>query len=209
MENETGRFQKATDFFTSFGRGRATKKHIYHFCGDFLFGEKTRERLPGPQGPWFFHQTSWPGIPLKKCPYVALVKTLKILPEKIKSQEAFPLTFPKAFLCANLRDHYMFNPNDALNYRQINAKLPSLRILGMSWGVKNTFFEAPGVSLGGSGVSIGGVKILRDTYMYCLISPKLGSLMIPVRLWPKIANVHWRSYVSPHGVRNASELHGC
>ena len=24
-----------------------------------------------------------------------------------------------------------------------------------------TFFEAPGVSLGGSGVSIGGVKILR------------------------------------------------
>ena len=37
----------------------------------------------------------------------------------------------------------------------------TLRILGMSWGVKNTFFEAPGVSLGGSGVSIGGVKILR------------------------------------------------
>ena len=32
----------------------------------------------------------------------------------------------------------------------------------MSWGVKNTFFEAPGVSLGGSGVSIGGVKILRQ-----------------------------------------------
>ena len=39
--------------------------------------------------------------------------------------------------------------------------LPTLRILGMSWGVKNTFFEAPGLSLGGSGVSIGGVKILR------------------------------------------------
>ena len=37
----------------------------------------------------------------------------------------------------------------------------ALRILGMSWGVKNTFIEAPGVSLGGSGVSIGGVKILR------------------------------------------------
>ena len=36
-----------------------------------------------------------------------------------------------------------------------------LRILGMSWGVKNTFFEAPGVSLGGSGVSMGGVKNLR------------------------------------------------
>ena len=37
----------------------------------------------------------------------------------------------------------------------------TLRILGMSWGVKNTCFEAPGVSLGGSGVSIWGVRILR------------------------------------------------
>ena len=37
----------------------------------------------------------------------------------------------------------------------------TLRILGMSWGVKTTCFEAPGVSLGGSGVSIGGVKIVR------------------------------------------------
>ena len=34
----------------------------------------------------------------------------------------------------------------------------ALRIFGMSWGVKNTFFEAPGVSLGGS---VGEVKILR------------------------------------------------
>ena len=34
-------------------------------------------------------------------------------------------------------------------------------IFGMSRGVKNTFIEAPGVSLGGSGVSIGGFKILR------------------------------------------------
>ena len=32
---------------------------------------------------------------------------------------------------------------------------------GMSWGVKTTCFKAPGVSLGGSGVSIGGVRILR------------------------------------------------
>ena len=32
----------------------------------------------------------------------------------------------------------------------------ALRILGMSWGVKNTFFEVPEMSLGGSGVSIGG-----------------------------------------------------
>ena len=31
----------------------------------------------------------------------------------------------------------------------------------MSWGVKTTSFKAPGVSLGGSGVSIGGVRSLR------------------------------------------------
>ena len=40
----------------------------------------------------------------------------------------------------------------------------SLRLLGMSWGVKTTCLEAPGVSLGGSGVSIGGVRSLRDIY---------------------------------------------
>ena len=37
----------------------------------------------------------------------------------------------------------------------------ALRLLGMSWGVKTTCLEAPGVSLGGSGVSIGGVGSLR------------------------------------------------
>ena len=37
----------------------------------------------------------------------------------------------------------------------------TLRLHGMSWGVKTTCFKAPGVSLGGSGVSIGGVRILR------------------------------------------------
>ena len=31
----------------------------------------------------------------------------------------------------------------------------------MSWGVKTTCFKAPAVSLGGSGVSIGGVRSLR------------------------------------------------
>ena len=36
----------------------------------------------------------------------------------------------------------------------------TLRLLGMSWGVKTTCLEAPGVSLG-SGVSIGGVGSLR------------------------------------------------
>ena len=42
------------------------------------------------------------------------------------------------------------------------VKVTSLRLHGMSWGVKTTCFKAPGVSLGGSGVSIGGVRILRD-----------------------------------------------
>ena len=41
------------------------------------------------------------------------------------------------------------------------VKYLTLRLLGMSWGVKTTCLEAPGVSLGGSGVSIGGVGSLR------------------------------------------------
>ena len=36
---------------------------------------------------------------------------------------------------------------------------PFLRILGMS--IRTTCFDAPGLSLGRSGVSIGGVRILR------------------------------------------------
>ena len=39
--------------------------------------------------------------------------------------------------------------------------LLALRLLGVSWGVKTACLEAPGVSLGGSGVSIGGVRSLR------------------------------------------------
>ena len=39
--------------------------------------------------------------------------------------------------------------------------MDTLRILGMSWGVKTTCFEGAGVSLGGSGVSIGRIRILR------------------------------------------------
>ena len=55
--------------------------------------------------------------------------------------------------------------------------LNNLRILGMSWGVKNTFFEAPGVSLGGSGVSIGGVKILtKNNPHFRFIHPSFISL---------------------------------
>ena len=37
----------------------------------------------------------------------------------------------------------------------------ALRLLGMSWCVKTTCLEASGVSLGGSGVSIGGIRSLR------------------------------------------------
>ena len=48
----------------------------------------------------------------------------------------------------------------------------TLRILGMSWGVKTTCLEAPGVSLGGSGVSIGGVRSLR---VGCYHTPNIGS----------------------------------
>ena len=48
-----------------------------------------------------------------------------------------------------------------LTTRHFANKTPALRILGMSRGVKITCFEVPGVSLGGSGVSIGGVRILR------------------------------------------------
>ena len=49
---------------------------------------------------------------------------------------------------------------------QVAIKRLTLRILGMSWGVKTTCFEGAGVSLGGSGVSIGGVRILRVSYFW-------------------------------------------
>ena len=43
--------------------------------------------------------------------------------------------------------------------------LATLRLHGMSWGVKTTCFKAPGVSLGGSGVSIGRVRILSVSWI--------------------------------------------
>ena len=46
-------------------------------------------------------------------------------------------------------------------YNEIYIYIYALRILGMSWGVKTTCLEASAVSLGGSGVSIGGVRSLR------------------------------------------------
>lgn len=39
--------------------------------------------------------------------------------------------------------------------------MDTLRIFRMSWGVKTICFEAPGVSFAGSGVYIGGFRILR------------------------------------------------
>ena len=52
----------------------------------------------------------------------------------------------------------------------------------MSWGVKTTCFKAPGVSLGGSGVSIGGVRSLRVIYISNFTfhyHPERGKLAIP------------------------------
>ena len=52
---------------------------------------------------------------------------------------------------------------DTPQTQQLEAKNhPTLRLHGMSWGVETTCFKAPGVSLGGSGVSIGGVRSLRE-----------------------------------------------
>jgi len=49
----------------------------------------------------------------------------------------------------------------ALGERPSNSYDYTLRLHGKPWGVKPTCFKAPGVSLGGSGVSKGGVRILR------------------------------------------------
>ena len=47
----------------------------------------------------------------------------------------------------------------------------------MSRGVKNAFIEASGVSLGGSGVSIGGVKILRaGNFQALILQPNQGPM---------------------------------
>ena len=47
------------------------------------------------------------------------------------------------------------------------TKIVPLRILGMSWGIKSTCFEAPGVSIGGPGVSIRGVRIRALGIVVC------------------------------------------
>ena len=57
----------------------------------------------------------------------------------------------------NLRTWEMF----CFKKENSGEKTGTLRIPGMSLCVKITCFEAPGVSLGGSGVSVGGVKIVR------------------------------------------------
>ena len=53
----------------------------------------------------------------------------------------------------------------------------------MSWGVKITCFEAPGVSLGGSGVFIGGVRILRDIMGYLYMTNPHLPWQIPPKWW--------------------------
>ena len=59
----------------------------------------------------------------------------------------------------------MLNKNFAnktgIQMTNMSSSPVSLKLHGMSWGVKTTCFKAPGVSLGGSGVSIGGVRSLR------------------------------------------------
>ena len=107
-----GDSKKATDFFTSFGRGRATKKHIYHFCGDFLFGEKTRERLPGPQGPWFFHQPSWPFFrdSIEKMSIRGPGQNPENLPGENQVTGSFPFDFPQGIFVRESQGSLYFQP---------------------------------------------------------------------------------------------------
>ena len=66
-----------------------------------------------------------------------------------------------------------------------------LRLHGMSWGVKTTCFKAPGVSLGGFGVSIGGVRILRADWNHqvpChLKTARSSSWFFFTNAYPKIS----------------------
>ena len=61
-------------------------------------------------------------------------------------------------------DSYDFEPgcNRSLGIPPPQKKNKTLRLIGISWGVKTTCLEAPGVSLGGSGVSIAWVGSLRE-----------------------------------------------
>ncbi len=63
--------------------------------------------------------------------------------------------------------------------KKIQKVAYTLRLLGMPWGVKTTCLEAPGVSLGGSGVSIGGVGSLRAFHKFSLIPTKKNSKIQP------------------------------
>ena len=67
----------------------------------------------------------------------------------------------RTFNGRNVARPRFFRYLEAVEGTNMSRSFSTLRILGMSWGVKTTCFEAPGVSLGGSGVSIGGVRILR------------------------------------------------
>ena len=56
----------------------------------------------------------------------------------------------------------------------------TLRLHGMSWCVKTTCFKAPGVSLGGSGVSMGGVRSLRVVVFSKMYSTRWAGGPLPV-----------------------------
>ena len=68
-------------------------------------------------------------------------------------------------------------------YKPLLSKT-TLRLHRMSWGVKTTCFKAPGVSLGGSGVSIGGVRSLRVIVFLLIfwIHKKSSTLDGPLRV---------------------------
>ena len=58
-----------------------------------------------------------------------------------------------------------------------NNMVGTPEILGMSWGVQNTCFEASeSVTFGGSGVFIGGVRILRVLGRYLNARPKVNEV---------------------------------
>ncbi len=66
----------------------------------------------------------------------------------------------------NTGDRLSMTSSTTLDSNFIPAKGFALRLLRMSRGVKTTCLEAPGVSLGGSGVSIGGVGSLRVVHKF-------------------------------------------
>ncbi len=105
---------------------------------------------------------------------------------------------PILFLWPGHRDTN--TPKTVLNV-QINCFQYTLRLLGMSWGVKTTCLEAPGVSLGGSGVSIGGVGSLRVRCISIIFIISWQSQWIKCILWdlqqPAPRQISWQAKGTP------------